>query len=61
MRIIELLKRRKRRFYKSLVLAFSVSLLTSLASYLGYLEGFEAKALHARQAKALKAAGVPPP
>lgn len=45
MRIIEILKRRKRRFYKSLVLALSVSLLTSLASYRGYFEGFEAKAL----------------
>lgn len=45
MSIIEVLKRRKRRFFKSLVLALSVSLLTSLASYMGYLEGFEAKAL----------------
>ena len=43
--MFENLKRRKRRFYKSLVLGFSVSLLTSLASYMGYLEGFEAKAL----------------
>ena len=45
MRIIEVLKRRKRRFFKSLVLALSVSLLTSLASTMGYFEGFEAKAL----------------
>ena len=45
MSIIEVLKRRKRRFFKSLVLALSVSLLTSLASYMGYLEGFEARAL----------------
>jgi len=45
MRIIEVLKRRKRRFFKSLVLALSVSLLISLASYMGYIEGFEAKAL----------------
>ena len=45
MGIIEVLKRRKRRFYKSLVLGLSVSLFTSLASYLGYFEGFEAKAL----------------
>ena len=45
MGVIEVLKRRKRRFFKSLVLALSVSLLTSLASYMGYLEGFEAKAL----------------
>lgn len=45
MRILETLKRRKRRFYKSLILAFSVSLLTSLASYLGYFDGLEAKAL----------------
>src|SRR3972149_7728636 len=45
MSIIEVLKRRKRRFFKSLVLALSVSLLPSLASYMGYLEGFEARAL----------------
>jgi adenylate cyclase len=45
MPIIETLKRRKRRFYKSLVLGFSVSLITSLVSYFGYLQGFEAKAL----------------
>jgi adenylate cyclase len=45
MRIVETLKRRKRRFYKSLILALSVSLLTSLASYMGYFDGLEAKAL----------------
>ena len=45
MSLIEVLKRRKRRFYKSLVLALSVSLVTSLASTMGYLETFEAKAL----------------
>lgn len=45
MAIIETLKRRKRRFYKSLVLGLSISLLTSLASYMGYLEGLETKAL----------------
>lgn len=45
MQIFETLKRRKRRFYKSLILALSVSLLTSLASYLGYFDRLEAKAL----------------
>src|ERR1043166_6336754 len=45
MAIIETLKSRKRRFYKSLILAVSVCVLTSLASYMGYLDGFEAKAL----------------
>ncbi|MBI2539078.1 MAG: CHASE2 domain-containing protein, partial [Deltaproteobacteria bacterium] len=45
MSVIEVLKRRKRRFYKSLVLALSVSLVTSLASTMGYLETFEARAL----------------
>ena len=45
MSVIDILKRRKRRFYKSLVLALSVSLVTSLASTMGYLETFEAKAL----------------
>ena len=47
MAILEILKRRKRRFYKSLVLGFSVCLVTSLISYMGYLEAFEAKALDA--------------
>jgi adenylate cyclase len=46
MSIIETLKKRKRRFYKSLILASAVSLLTSLASYLGYIDGLEAKALN---------------
>ncbi len=45
MPILEILKRRKRRFYKSLVLGFSVSLVSSLVSYMGYLQGFESKAL----------------
>jgi len=45
MPILDILKRRKRRFYKSLVLGFSVCLVTSLVSYMGYLQGFEAKAL----------------
>ena len=45
MPIVETLKKRKRRFYKSLVLGFSVSLITSLVSAMGYLQGFEAKAL----------------
>jgi adenylate cyclase len=45
MRILETLKRRKRRFYKSLVLGLSVSVITSLISYMGHLEGLEAKAL----------------
>ena len=47
MAIVEVLRRRKRRFYRFLILGFSVSLLTSLASYMGFLEGFEAKALDA--------------
>jgi adenylate cyclase len=45
MRILEILKKRKRRFYKSFVLAISVSLVTSLASYLGYFDRLEARAL----------------
>ncbi|MGH7769871.1 MAG: CHASE2 domain-containing protein [Candidatus Binatia bacterium] len=45
MPIVEIFKRRKRRFYKSLVLGFSVSIITSFASTMGYLQGFEAKAL----------------
>lgn len=40
MSILDILKRRKRRFYKALVLGFSVSLVTSLVSYMGYLQGF---------------------
>ena len=45
MKIIETLKRRKRRFHKALVLGLSISLLTFLPSYLGYREGLETKAL----------------
>jgi len=45
MGIVELVKKGKRRFCKSLALGVSVSLLTSLASYMGYFEGLEAKAL----------------
>jgi adenylate cyclase len=45
MAILETLKRRRRRFYKSLILGLSVSLITSLVSYMGYLQGFEARAL----------------
>lgn len=43
--ILQILKRRKRRFYKSLAIGISASLLTFLASFLGYFEGFEARAL----------------
>lgn len=43
--LVEVFRRRKRRFYKSLILGLSVSLLTSSASYMGYFERFEAKAL----------------
>ncbi len=45
MGIVETLRRRKRRFFKALFLGLSVSLLTSLASYLGYFEVVEVKAL----------------
>lgn len=45
MTIFATLKRRKRRFYKSLRLGVAVSVLLSLASHLGYLEIIEAKAL----------------
>ena len=45
MRIIELLRRRKRRFYKSFLLGAAVSVVLSIASYLGYLEFIENKAL----------------
>jgi adenylate cyclase len=45
MPLVEILKKRKRRFYKSLVLGLSVSIITSFASTMGYLQGFEAKAL----------------
>ncbi len=45
MRILATLKNRRRRFYRSLALGVSVSLITSLVSYMGYLQAFEAKAL----------------
>ena len=45
MKILTTLKRRKRRFYKSLRLGAGVSILLSIGSYLGYLEIVEAKAL----------------
>ena len=45
MNILATLKRRKRRFYKSLQLGVGVSLLLSIASYMGYLDAIEAKAL----------------
>ncbi len=45
MPILTTLQRRKRRFYKSLLLGIGVSVLLSLASYLGYFEFVEAKAL----------------
>jgi adenylate cyclase len=45
MSLLATLKNRKRRFYRSVVLGVSMSLVVSLISYLGYLQGFEAKAL----------------
>src|SRR5256885_6543909 len=45
MRILGTLKSRRRRFYRSVVLGVAVSLIVSLLSALGYLQGFEAKAL----------------
>src|SRR5689334_10931791 len=45
MNILTTLRQRKRRFYKSLLLGFGVTLLLSIVSYLGYLDLFEAKAL----------------
>jgi len=45
MKLLTTLKRRKRRFYKSLRLGAGVSILLSIGSYLGYLEIVEAKAL----------------
>jgi len=45
MKLLETLQRRKRRFYKSLWLGVAVSVVLSIASYLGYLEIVEAKAL----------------
>ncbi|MSP41583.1 MAG: CHASE2 domain-containing protein [Deltaproteobacteria bacterium] len=45
MNILTTLKRRKRRFYKSLLIGVVVSLLLTIASYMGYLDVIEAKAL----------------
>lgn len=45
MGVFATVKRRRRRFYKSLILAVAVSLLTCLASYMGYFDALEAKAL----------------
>src|SRR5687768_9311587 len=45
MRVIELISRRKRRFYKSFVLGTTASAVVAIASYLGYLEIIENKAL----------------
>ena len=45
MKLLQTLRRRKRRFFKSLVLGVGVSILVSIASYLGYLDSIEAKAL----------------
>jgi adenylate cyclase len=43
--LLTVLKRRKRRFYKSLLLGVSVSIVLSIGSYMGYLDTIEAKAL----------------
>ncbi len=45
MKLLETLRRRKRRFFKSLLVGVVVSTLVSIASYLGYLDSLEAKAL----------------
>lgn len=45
MNLVATLKRRQRRFKKSLGLGLGVSLVISLASYWGYFERFESKAL----------------
>jgi adenylate cyclase len=45
MALVDIFKRRKRRFYKSLLLGLCVSLVVSAASWLGYFEALEAKAL----------------
>jgi adenylate cyclase len=45
MKIVETLKRRKRRFYKSLALGIAMSIVLSVGSYLGYTDIIEAKAL----------------
>lgn len=47
MRPLEILRKRKRRFIKSLLLGLGASAILSLASYLGWTEFFEAKALDA--------------
>ena len=44
MGIVETLKNRRRRFYRSLTLGIAASLIVSLVSYFGYLQGWEAKA-----------------
>lgn len=45
MRLLDTLKKRKRRFFKSLLLGLGASAILSLASYLGWMDIFEAKAL----------------
>ncbi|MGZ8519057.1 MAG: CHASE2 domain-containing protein, partial [Candidatus Binatia bacterium] len=45
MKLLQTLRRRKRRFFKSLLLGVGVSILVSIASYLGYLDSIEVKAL----------------
>ena len=45
MKLLQTLRRRKRRFFKYLFLGVGVSILVSIASYLGYLDSIEAKAL----------------
>lgn len=45
MRFFATLKKRKRRFFKSLLLGLGASAILSLASYLGWMDIFEAKAL----------------
>ncbi|HYJ16688.1 MAG TPA: CHASE2 domain-containing protein, partial [Candidatus Limnocylindria bacterium] len=45
MKLLQTLRRRKRRFFKSLLLGVGVSILVSISSYLGYLDSIEAKAL----------------
>jgi adenylate cyclase len=45
MNVLTTLRRRKRRFYKSLLLGAGVSILLSIVGYLGHLEIFEGKAL----------------
>lgn len=45
MDIVETFRRRKRRFAKSILSGFAVSMILSLGSYLGYLDNIEARAL----------------